>query len=335
MKYYYKDLESPSGDWLGLSLIVEETTKPNFHLQVYNKSKIKLVNQNKTVFWARIDKEYYDVLALKNYEKWYYDEMPIPPINSHEVEIRKNLSTQEYFKDWGKFFINNLIKSESSFLYKGQWILSNYLSNGKNWDYKIYKKIPKFLNVGIYNVKEAISREQLDLIDWYCEIDIYGLIGIKEKPSEDDGRVKWWRKKAREGTLPPIFALYLGCLEAHIIIDGHSRLMASVLENIPPKIILISSLIKEDNTVSPDTREKVLKSLEHLEESEENYNKMTIGAIDKRNNLLINVFDKEPHLYPKTFGYVTRDSEANWNKEVIDELTNLNLFDEIKYILNS
>ena len=108
MTYYWKDLEQPLGNWCGLSLEIKTSIQPTFKVPVYNNSRIKLVNQDKTIFWATVLKDHYNVLLLKSYEKWAYNEMPIPPISSSEVEKRKNLNDEEYFKEWYKFFANCL-----------------------------------------------------------------------------------------------------------------------------------------------------------------------------------------------------------------------------------
>ncbi|MGV8637293.1 hypothetical protein ACV35N_35130, partial [Pseudomonas aeruginosa] len=74
--------------------------------------------------------------------------------------------------------------------------------------------------------------------DWVQWLDWWGrdndaLIALR-RVEDDEGRVKWWRKKAREGELPPVLALRLNCLDACVILDGHCRLRAGLLENVAP-----------------------------------------------------------------------------------------------------
>ena len=47
---------------------------------------------------------------------------------------------------------------------------------------------------------------------------------------------------------------------------------------------------------------------------------MIQNTIEKRNNLLIDVFDESPDLEIKTKGYIIKDLETNWENEVINEL---------------
>ena len=44
------------------------------------------------------------------------------------------------------------------------------------------------------------------------------------------GRLKWWRKTAREGCLPPILLWFVASLDSYVVIDGHYRLQAAIDE---------------------------------------------------------------------------------------------------------
>src|SRR5262249_35857432 len=43
----------------------------------------------------------------------------------------------------------------------------------------------------------------------------------------DDGRVKYFKKLALAGTLPPVIVLFVTALNAHVVLDGHDRLVAA------------------------------------------------------------------------------------------------------------
>lgn len=54
-----------------------------------------------------------------------------------------------------------------------------------------------------------------------------------------DGRVRFFRKLARNKTLPPVLAMWCSGLATHLVLDGHDRLHAALLENVMPEVITI------------------------------------------------------------------------------------------------
>jgi hypothetical protein len=49
--------------------------------------------------------------------------------------------------------------------------------------------------------------------------------------------VKSWRKRARDGTLPPALLLYVDILEKWLVLDGHDRVHAALLEGVEPPLL--------------------------------------------------------------------------------------------------
>jgi hypothetical protein len=56
----------------------------------------------------------------------------------------------------------------------------------------------------------------------------------------EDGRVKMWRKRVRDKTLPPILTWWCHGLFAHVLLDGHDRLHAALLEGTAPDVIVLA-----------------------------------------------------------------------------------------------
>jgi hypothetical protein len=59
---------------------------------------------------------------------------------------------------------------------------------------------------------------------------------------EADGRVRMWRKRARERTLPPLVTWWCRGLFAHVVLDGHDRVHAALLEGIAPEVIVLADV---------------------------------------------------------------------------------------------
>jgi hypothetical protein len=60
---------------------------------------------------------------------------------------------------------------------------------------------------------------------------------LRAPSPEDDGRVKAWRKHARDGTLPPVLLTYFALVERWLVVDGHDRLQAALLEGREPPLL--------------------------------------------------------------------------------------------------
>lgn len=76
-------------------------------------------------------------------------------------------------------------------------------------------------------------------------------------------RLKYWRKVAREGKLPPVLIWYISGLASYIILDGHLRLQAAYDENIPPSFIVLSQYHECSYEPDPAAIAKVQQAITH------------------------------------------------------------------------
>ncbi|MFN8673413.1 MAG: hypothetical protein U0457_15180 [Candidatus Sericytochromatia bacterium] len=321
MKYYFENLEEPLGNWSSLLIKVKNNKKPNFRVECYDYGKIKLIINNKTIFWGTPENHSYEFLLLKEKEESFFKELPIKPINSYEIEKRKNLFDTFYFKEWSIFFAKSLCENKNNFLYDGLWLMVPYIPEKRtDWKYKALTYQRHDLINHLYDIDKALIREDFYDLDWFSQ-ELYCVLGIKDTPKENSSRVKFWRKKIKENSLPPIFILYLSFLEEFIIIDGHSRLMASILENVKPKIIAIYPI--KENNISIDNYIK-LNSLKNIEI---NYNNSQI-EVKKTNDLLINLF-KENKKFKTLFTFFIQKNINNiWDNEVKNRFKEINLMNK-------
>lgn len=237
--YFFTNAKDNMNNDLGLFLHIKSLKKPDLKLEVYKENKFKLTSNLRTFMWVNIDTDLWDVQIIKNKNELLQNDLIIKNISSQDVNNITYTNKKEYFERWSKYFIDSLFLNQNNFLNNNEiWYLNQFKSK-YDWSYNN----SKILNYGIFNVKEAITRNMYDTLDWYSQDDINGLINLKQV-KEDDDKVKWYRKLIKSDNLPPIFVWYISSLYAYIIIDGHSRLKASLLENKAPEIIAIYSLKK-------------------------------------------------------------------------------------------
>ncbi len=58
------------------------------------------------------------------------------------------------------------------------------------------------------------------------------VLPLRAPSPPDSGRVKAWRRWAREAPLPPVLLCWITGLDAHVVLDGHDRLQAADAEGV-------------------------------------------------------------------------------------------------------
>ena len=86
---------------------------------------------------------------------------------------------------------------------------------------------------------------------------------LRAPSSEEDGRVKSWRKRARDGTLPPALLLFVDLLGKWLVMDGHDRIHAALLEGVVPPLVGLWPVHEDVLPASPEGQEGVLRAAEH------------------------------------------------------------------------
>jgi hypothetical protein len=76
-------------------------------------------------------------------------------------------------------------------------------------------------------------------------------------------RCKAWRKVARDGVLPPILLFFVSGIDSWLLIDGHDRLAAGLLEGRPPTVLLLSSVIEKRWPHGARDQTERIRGLEH------------------------------------------------------------------------
>ena len=314
MHSYWKDLENPDGTWSGLAIQLSSGTpvKPVMRLQTGADGRIKLINSDHPVFWATMTRYYSGVWLIKSFYETTLEEMPIPPIRSSDIESRKVLTGDNKLKAWSRYFIQQLTTSKASFLYPGLWMCSAFVcdSTSGEWCYHSVDTIQNHDCRAIYQVKQALREDQPEWIDWGIN-GSYDLISLKQ-PDQHDGRLKWWRKKAKENSLPPILIWYLRCLDSYIIIDGHYRLQAAYLENTPPELMVLYSAEEINVTQDESAQRSIIQSLSQTSTSK----RRKPISVDRMNDILIQAFNTNPVIHANTQGWAEIREDTLWVDEV-------------------
>jgi hypothetical protein len=330
MNVYWKDLES-NGLWSGIEVHAQGNMgRPHLHLESFNNARIKLVSGDDPVFWATISKDYYGVWFLKAYHCRDNKSLQlVSHINSQDIEIRKGLSREQWLRSWMTYFIKELSDEGRRLLHDGLWFLKAYQGrvNKDKWEYSAFTNTRHVSSGAFYNVKDCLTDQATRWVDW--EINGSGDLLSLRRVYDDSSRVKWWRKKVKEGSLPPIVCWYINCLDAYIIIDGHDRLRASIIEGVPPDILCLYSAQEYKVSIDKATTDRVIDSL--FNRSPQKSKKQI--SVDQMNAVLINAFDDSPYVSYRTYSWASHAREDLWLNEVkafLDEVDEMEFYESIR-----
>lgn len=320
MKSRIEQINSDSGEIMGFSFEIIDERESVLQVVSYPGFKSKTQIKNENIIYSNISSDYWGSWSLIN--KQSDDFLIFPFIKSSDIEQFK-LSGIEYKTFWLSYFRKAIEFSPYKFIPNGNWKMLYSESVNKDWKYQ-NNKVGQTNLKGHQQLKEVYESENPK----YSDFEINNIpIAIKKIPYEKSGRVKFWRKKIKEEALPPIILVHLSQISNSIIIDGHSRLLASIIEDVPPKLIILYPTIQQE--IKPDINQADKRAKALIKQFEKNPKL----KLEQMNKLLISFYDDRPWLIRRTKAKFNKDEEQ-WNFEVKKLIKQLNLAEEIDRIEN-
>lgn len=203
---------------------------------------LRVVVGDVPVLWARIE-GYWD-------QSWFLRGTTlaprvIPAIDADTVRRFVDVDDADRLDKWSRFFIGHLNEA-TTMLHEGTWFVSaaTPVEARFAWDH------PFASNDGCAMVPPVVARptsltwrtswsEQWCFGDDDDRVRQGDLLPLRPITAGDHGRLKWWRKKARAQTLPPVLAWFVPLLQKYVVLDGHLRLRAALDEGVAPTVLAI------------------------------------------------------------------------------------------------
>lgn len=329
MTHFWKDLETDAGDWLGLALHCragDGSSKPALRLESGNNGRIRLVQHEGAGsdpvprFWATLCRDYYSVYWLRS-DAPVASPITATTLDAAVVERHAALPPAQRLAAWSRFFAETIARGPASFLYPGLWMFMAARPVQATWQFETGRLPKTYGPWPVEKVRDALRDDPVVEIDWGWQGSTCEVLALRPPPQAQDGRVKWWRKKARENALPPIVLWYLGCLQAYVIVDGHCRLQAAMLEDRPPEFLIAYSAHEQPVPHDRERQQQILDSLQ-AQLSNERPRPPQRKPLDTAtlNAVLIAAFDDRPIINEQTQAWATRQTEAQWLQEVQSRL---------------
>ncbi|HEX5540247.1 MAG TPA: hypothetical protein VFX60_01590 [Micromonospora sp.] len=116
-------------------------------------------------------------------------------------------------------------------------------------------------------------------LDWYVHNGSGLVLAMRPMPERDDARVKAYRKQVRDGSLPPILLWWVSGLDCYLLLDGHDRLAACLVEVVEPPLMTLTAVVDSDE-VGRRNAWSVRRHVETVTHIEREISKGTPGAAD-------------------------------------------------------
>jgi hypothetical protein len=232
LRYPYA-AEPATDDDGAVGLIVPRSTRPWLALQSDRGGWVRLHAEGTTVAWARQGP------ALQWMAFWRVRRaglQSIDPIPTRALGARS----------WPGFFARALAASSRTPLTEGHYELG--------W------VPPRSAALRAPDRPRATDLDRaLDLPDAMAiPLAAHGtsVLALRSASAPDAARVKSWRKQAAAGALPPILLWWVSALDRYVIVDGHDRLKAALLEGVKPQAVALYAVHQR---TYPDVAEGALE----------------------------------------------------------------------------
>ncbi|GGY61684.1 hypothetical protein GCM10010363_48930 [Streptomyces omiyaensis] len=140
---------------------------------------------------------------------------------------------------WAHRFARYLDEAPDSPRHTGRWLLS--------CDVPLPRWRPAGMSHAEYGDAMLVEGHPDGHVDWFAHSGSWEVLPLRPMPDADDGRVRAYRKQAREGTLPPVLLWWVSGLDCRLVLGGHARLAAAIAESAEPALLELHRTVPRDD----------------------------------------------------------------------------------------
>lgn len=309
-----KTKSTDAAKWQGLLLTVSGVERPGLSVEMCAPRCLRVSLGGTPRLWARVEDDYWGYDLVRSASEAI--DRPIPPITPRTVEqycVQPDRISRD--KEWARHFAAILRDGEVSPLFNGTWHLGYMGSDHTESE------------LTTEEVQRIVRQDRVRYVQWDFGDDVIP-ITLRDPSDPDSGRVKAWRKRARDGTLPRVLLLWVSGLDTYVVIDGHDRLHACLLEELSAPVFSLEPV--RDVEVNPEVQQAVLEQVSNaleaarIERSRPANERLARAkrylTADRANELLLNVFAPEPKIAP-TRASIIDGGALQWKQEVLSQVS--------------
>ncbi|MFP2910414.1 hypothetical protein ACLESD_36330 [Pyxidicoccus sp. 3LFB2] len=264
--------------------------RPSLHVQATSHFLLRVTSGGQPLLWLRIDDWWDGCGALRGpaQRPWR-----LPPITAAEVRAMSHApATVDWWAAWSHRFVRMLEGADASILHFGRWCLRPLFPVPA--DKAVGYPVVPTAQAGDtpdppHSLEGALRFEPFWFEPWDAReeperprVPSGAVLSLRPPSAPDDGRVKAWRKHARDGTLPPVLLLYFQLVGKWLVVDGHDRLQAALLEGLAPPLLGLWPVAETAVSVDARRREAAMLGAEACLQA-----RVTPQRIDSANEILL------------------------------------------------
>ncbi|NOK33577.1 hypothetical protein HMI49_10245 [Corallococcus exercitus] len=216
--------------------------RPAVCLEAAPDYRIRLRCMAQPLLWTRIDAYWDRAVFLRG--TWPFPWL-LPRLSAPEVRaVEAPSGSEAWWEDWSWRLARALVECPLPVLHAGHWCLrpvraipaekaERHPISPMEWGFGQPPMPPHSLDA----VERYLPAWKEDWWENAPGQRPGAVLGLRAPSHPEDGRVKSWRKRARDGTLPPVLLLYVDILAKWLVLDGHDRLCAALLEGVEPPLL--------------------------------------------------------------------------------------------------
>lgn len=213
-----------SGGWGGLALDVDVPARPELRMELASGRRMVLRQGERPLLFARVAADRYGVDHLRAGEI----EAPVAPCRAGRARVLAWFGPDEAAARWAHAFAGELAAARHGPLHAGRWTLTRCEAG------------PRFARLPPAERWLPLADGQ-GRINWFTSPSARDIVPLRALSAPDAGRVKAYRKQARDGTLPPVLLWWISGLCCHVLLDGHDRLVAALAEGREPAVLVLAA----------------------------------------------------------------------------------------------
>jgi len=284
--YWHASPAASGSEAPGLTLTVEAGYEPGLVLEYGGTKRIRLRRGGATMLWARVEAGYTGVWLVRRNR--HAPPGVLPHIRASEVR------SMEGAEQWMRWAAQRLAESDVSPLRPGTWQLTELRpapptlpQRARDEQPDVYEPAdPDRLPAPAHRLLASTSLPPAHFEKWGIN-GSGGVFPLRNPSPVDAARVKAWRKRARDGTLPPVFLWWVGPFDVHLVIDGHDRLVAAAAEGMRPAAIVLWQPLEEAISEPAQWRDELVRTYERAFASKE---RLSDGSRKQLNKSLVEAF---------------------------------------------
>jgi hypothetical protein len=317
---HWKDLQTRDGRWAGLELAVDKgelPPKPKWRLEYAPPGRVRVVCGRHVQLWARIDDWWEDWWVVQGER---VPEGVLPPIRADVLrQVRADPGSDGWWSAWARRYAQWLRESVCSPLYPARWWLTPLLPGVTPKENNGSAGLPR----SWYPMKTEGGAESFE------RLFTHEAKPLRAMSPEDDPRVKAWRKRARDGSLPPLLLAASSSLGIFFLLDGHDRLSAAQLEQKPVSAFSLQPVETVRHAPDLQRQEAVWRAFEEVLVDPERSKRIPTSTV---NATLLSAYETE-HLHTRQRVWPLPQGRARWAREVRRRLAALGVDPDTSDIL--